>query len=143
MTTTQQVLLAAANVRNRVVRGTNAPQQLTSKVTSSPAKFGQVMSIQGIRDLVEEYLGEHRDIFRKNLVHSKAIFEGAMMIWEKKQHSKCAIYMANISMDNFDAMVEVDMHFIDLYEVRCGDNFYNKYTYNQHVKNLHFVFDDE
>ena len=122
MTTTQKALQAAGDIGNHV---------------------GKVMVIQGIRDLVEEYLGEYRDIFRKKVVYSRSIFEGAMTMWEKKQHKMCAIYRGNITMENFEMLTEVDMHFIDLYEVRYGYGDYHEYTYNQHTKNLHYIFDED
>ena len=120
MTTIRPILLAAADLRTRV---------------------GQVMGIQGIRDLVEEYLGEHRDIFRKEMVHRHAIFEGAMNMWEKKQHAMADRYVADDSSDNFDALMEVELHFIDLYEVRHG--YHDECTYNQHISKLKYAVDSD
>ena len=41
---------------------------------------GKVMAIQGICDMVEEYVGVHRDIFRRELVQSGAIKHGALLM---------------------------------------------------------------
>ena len=42
---------------------------------------GKVMAIQGISDMVEEeYVGVHRDIFRRELVESGAIKRGALLM---------------------------------------------------------------
>ena len=47
---------------------------------------GKVMAIQGISDMVEEYVGVHRDIFRRELVQSGAIKHGALLMLIK---TKC------------------------------------------------------
>ena len=113
--------------------------------------LGKVMGIQGIRDLVAEYVGEYRDIFRKEVVASRSIFEGAMTMWEKKHNLLAYRYMADESESNCHALCDVAMHFIDLYDVRYGDDYDNESGYDQassqrryeeHIVNLVRVFDD-
>jgi hypothetical protein len=81
----------------------------------------------------------NRDIFRKTLVHSRAIVDGAVLMWQKKQHVVASQYISDDSMANYYALSETDLYFVDLYDV-CHDIF-NECTYNEHINKLLFVQD--
>ena len=121
-------------------------KQIILSLSGDGSSVGKVMGIQGIRDILDEYLGENRDIFRKELVHTGAIYEGCKAMWEKKQNAMADRYLENESFNNDEAakaFIDVELYFIDLYEVRYGDEFYDEATYNQHIAKCRHVFDND
>jgi len=81
---------------------------------------GKAIAIQGICDTVEEYLGVHRDIFRRELVNNSAILDGALLMWQKKQNKVAQQFLNNEV--TYEEVTEMDLHYVNLY-----------YLYNEHV----------
>jgi hypothetical protein len=109
-------------------------------MATNPDISGNAMRIQGISDMVEEYLGVNRDIFRREFVKTHAIRDGALLMWQKKQYIVAQQYNENDSDENYEKLTEVDMYYIDLYDL-----YHDKYsigTFEQHVNKLTFVQDD-
>ena len=82
---------------------------------------GKAIAIQGICDTVEEYLGVHREIFRRELVNNSAILDGALLMWQRKQN-KVAQQFLNDEV-TYEEVNEMDLHYVDLY-----------YLYPEHTK---------
>lgn len=95
---------------------------------------GKAMAIQGICDMVEEYLGVYRDIFRREFVKSSAILDGALLMWQKKQKKVAQLYLDNEV--TFEDVTEMDLHYIDLYYLYPEPA---KKTLNQHMNDMTFV----
>jgi len=95
---------------------------------------GKAIAIQGICDMVEEYLGVQRDIFRKAFVKSRAILDGALLMWQKKQQKVAQKYLDDEV--TFDEVTEMDLHYIDLYYLYPKPA---KKTLNQHMNDMTFV----
>jgi hypothetical protein len=73
---------------------------------------GKALGIRGICDMVEEYLGVNRDIFRRELVKSHAILDGALLMWQKKQNKIAQKYL-NDEID-YEELTNMDLYYIDL-----------------------------
>lgn len=101
---------------------------------------GNAMSIQGIRDMVEEFLGVNRDIFRREFVKTHAIRDGALLMWQKRQRMVAQQYSDDDSDENYERLTEVDMFYIDLYDLY--NDKYSIGTFEQHINKLLFVQDD-
>lgn len=95
---------------------------------------GKAIAIQGICDMVEEYLGVHRDIFRRELVKSRAILDGALLMWQKKQNKVAQQYLDDEV--TYDEVTEMDLHYVDLYYLYPEPV---KKTFNQHINDMTFV----
>ena len=95
---------------------------------------GKAIAIQGICDMVEEYLGVHRDIFRRELVKSRAILDGALLMWQKKQNKVAQQYLDDEV--TYDEVTEMDLHYVDLYYLYPEPA---KKTLNQHMNEMTFV----
>lgn len=88
-----------------------------STVAQHEGLAGKVFSIKGIQDMVEEYLGVHRDIFRKDLVKTFAILDGAFLMWQKKQHVTAEKYMNDADSITYDMVTSVDFHYLTMYSL--------------------------
>ena len=95
---------------------------------------GKAIAIQCICDMVEEYLGVHRDIFRRELVKSRAILDGALLMWQKKQNKVAQQYLDDEV--TYDEVTEMDLHYVDLYYLYPEPA---KKTLNQHMNEMTFV----
>jgi hypothetical protein len=103
---------------------------------------GKAMGIQGIRDMVEEFLGVNRDIFRREFVKTSAIRDGALLMWQKKQRIVAQQYSDDDSDENYVKLTDVDMYYIiDLYDL-YNDKNRTVCTFEQHINKLVFVQDD-
>lgn len=109
-------------------------------MSANPDISGNAMQIQGISDMVEEYLGVNRDIFRKEFVKTNAIRDGALRMWQKRQRAVAQQYMADDTESNYEKLTEVDMYYIDLYDL-YHDKF-NIGSFEKHINNLLFVQDE-
>ena len=95
---------------------------------------GKAIAIPGICDMVEEYLGVYRDIFRREFVKSRAILDGALLMWQKKQNKVAQQYLDDEI--TFDDVTEMDLHYIDLYYLYPEPA---EKTLNQHMNDMTFV----
>ena len=95
---------------------------------------GKAIGIQGICDMVEEYLGVHREIFRRELVKSRAILDGALLMWQKKQNKVAQQYLDDEV--TYEEVTEMDFHYVDLYYLYPEPA---KKTLNQHMNDMTFV----
>jgi len=103
-------------------------------MVNNPGGSGKAMAIQGICDMVEEYLGVYRDIFRREFVKSRAILDGALLMWQKKQKKVAQLYLDDEV--TFEDVTEMDLHYIDLYYLYPEPA---KKTLNQHMNDMTFV----
>lgn len=103
-------------------------------IVNNQGASGKTMAIQGICDMVEEYLGVHREIFRRELVKSHAILDGALLMWQKKQKKVAKQYLDDEV--TFEDVTEMDLHYIDLYYLYSEPS---KKTLNQHMNDMTFV----
>jgi len=103
-------------------------------IVNNPGVSGKAMAIQGICDMVEEYLGVYRDIFRREFVKSRAILDGALLMWQKKQKKVAQLYLDDEV--TFEDVTEMDLHYIDLYYLYPEPA---KKTLNQHMNDMTFV----
>lgn len=76
---------------------------------------GKALQIQGICDMVEEFAGASRDIFRREMVHNRAIVEGAHRMWTLKQRVTAFRYLEDKA--TYEELSEMDTYFLDLYYV--------------------------
>ena len=102
-------------------------------VANGQGKSGKAIAIQGICDMVEEYLGVNRDIFRRELVKSRAILDGALLMWQKKQKKVAQQYLDDDV--SYEDLTDMDLHYIDLYYLYPE----NTETLNSHINNMTFV----
>jgi len=84
-------------------------------VANRPGKAGGVLAIQGIRDMVEEYLGVHREIFRRELVKNLAILNGAFLMCQKRLDRLNERYMKNEA--TYEEVYDTDLQFMDMYDL--------------------------
>lgn len=98
----------------------NALRDVSQQQGATALAIGKALQIQGISDMVEEFVGMNRDIFRKECVHNRAIVEGARRMWNLKQRVVAYRYLADEA--TFAELSEMDAYFIDLYYV-----LHNKY----------------
>jgi len=103
-------------------------------MVNNPGVSGKAIAIQGICDMVEEYLGVYRDIFRREFVKSRAILDGALLMWQKKQKKVAQLYLDDEV--TFEDVTEMDLHYIDLYYLYPEPA---KKTLNQHMNDMTFV----
>jgi hypothetical protein len=104
-------------------------------LANQPGKPGKALGIQGICDMVEEYLGVNRDIFRRELVKSRAILDGALLMWQKKQNKVAQQYLDdNVT---YEEVTEMDLYYIDLYYLYPEPT----KTLDEHVNNMAFIED--
>ena len=103
-------------------------------IVNNQGVSGKAIAIQGICDMVEEYLGVHRDIFRRELVKSRAILDGALLMWQKKQNKVAQQYLDDEV--TYDEVTEMDLHYVDLYYLYPEPA---KKTLNQHMNEMTFV----
>ena len=103
-------------------------------MVNNQGSTGKAIAIQGICDMVEEYLGVHRDIFQRELVKNNTILDGALLMWQKKQNKTAIKYIDDdVTYEN---IVEIDLFYISLYYL------YPKHeikTLNQHMNSMTFV----
>ena len=99
---------------------------------------GKAIAIQGICDMVEEYLGVYRDIFRRELVKSRAILDGALLMWQKKQNKIAQQYLNDAV--SYEEVTEMDLHYIDLYYLYPKPV---KKTFVQHMNEMTFVIHND
>jgi len=94
---------------------------------------GKAIAVQGICDMVEEYLGVHREIFHKEIVKSNSILDGALLMWQKKQ-KKVAIQYFN-EFASYEDITEMDTYFVEMYYlypttlIKSLNDHMNKMTY--------------
>lgn len=103
-------------------------------IVNNQGASGKAIAIQGICDMVEEYLGVYRDIFRREFVKSSAILDGALLMWQKKQKKVAQLYLDDEV--TFEDVTEMDLHYIDLYYLYPEPA---KKTLNQHMNDMTFV----
>ena len=103
-------------------------------IVNNQGVSGKAIAIQGICDMVEEYLGVHRDIFRRELVKSRAILDGALLMWQKKQNKVAQQYLDDEV--TYEEVTEMDLHYVDLYYLYPEPA---KKTLNQHMNEMTFV----
>jgi hypothetical protein len=102
-------------------------------LANQPGKPGKALGIQGICDMVEEYLGVNRDIFRRELVKSRAILDGALLMWQKKQNKVAEQYLNDEV--TYEELTDMDLYYIDLYYLYPTPT----KTFDQHVNAMHFT----
>jgi len=102
-------------------------------LANHPGKPGKALGIQGICDMVEEYLGVNRDIFRRELVKSRAILDGALLMWQKKQNKVAEQYLNDEV--TYEELTDMDLYYIDLYYLYPEPT----KTFDQHVNTMHFT----
>jgi len=84
-------------------------------VANRSGKAGDVLAIQGIRDMVEEYLGVHREIFSRELVKNLAILNGAFLMCQKRLDRLNERYMKNEA--TYEEVYDTDLQFMDMYDL--------------------------
>lgn len=83
-------------------------------IANNQGVSGKAIAIQGICDMVEEYLGVHREIFHKEIVKSNSILDGALLMWQKKQ-KKVSLQYLYYENASYEDITEIDTYFIDMY----------------------------
>ena len=104
-------------------------------VANNPGSSGKAFGIQGICDMVEEYLGVNRDIFRRELVKSRAILDGALLMWQKKQNRVAQQYLDDEV--TYEELTDMDLYYIDLYYLYPTPT----KTLDEHINNMAFIED--
>jgi hypothetical protein len=84
-------------------------------VANHSGKAGDVLAIQGIRDMVEEYLGVHREIFSRELVKNLAILDGAFLMCQKRRERLNERYMKNQA--TYEDVYDTDLQFMEMYDL--------------------------
>ena len=102
-------------------------------VAHSQGKSGKAIAIQGICDMVEEYLGVNRDIFRRELVKNRSILDGALLMWQKKQKKTAQQFLDDDV--TYEELTNMDLHYIDLYCLYPE----NRGSWNDHINKMTFV----
>ena len=86
---------------------------LLRAMAQKKGSIGNVMRIQCIRDTIEEYIFQYRDIFCKELVKNNAILYGADSMWLKKEHTIIENYNnCNIKLDE---VYEIENYYRDMW----------------------------
>jgi hypothetical protein len=100
---------------------------------------GRAISIKGICDTIEEYLGVNRDIFRRECIRTRGILDGALLMWQKKERKMSDKYLANEA--SYEDMTEIDVYYINLHELYL-DKKYDTKTIHTFVYEKTLMFDD-
>lgn len=97
---------------------------------------GKAIQIQGISDMIEEFTGENREIFRREMVHNGAIQEGSRLMWIKKQSSTAQRYTSNNATDEELNIIE-RWYIREMYPLFYKE--YSIYTHREFVNEMVLV----
>ena len=102
--------------------------------TQESGSSGKALQIQGICDMVEEFAGVGRAIFQKEMVHSRAIVDGAHVMWLKKQKAVAQRYLANQA--SYKDFQEIEAYFITLYELFHPTSKYDLFVFETYANRM-------
>lgn len=77
---------------------------------------GKALQIPDICDTIEEFFGTSRDTFRRELVRSDAIADGAIRVWARKQLTMESRYLADEA--TFAELDEMNTFYYNMDRVR-------------------------
>lgn len=94
---------------------------------------GKTLSIQGVCDMVEEYLGVDREKFVKEIVKTNAILDAAITMWHKKERKTRSMHYTE-QVGSYDDLLHMETFYTDLYDL-CDDGVDKVYklSFQEHV----------
>ena len=93
--------LKASNLKNQKVE--NLLILALRAVSENRGITGKTLGIQGVCDMVEEFLGVDREKFVKEIVKTNAILDAAITMWHQKERkARNMFYMESFYTDLYD-----------------------------------------
>lgn len=102
-------------------------------VAQNKGNTGKTISIQGICDIMEEFLGVDREKFKREIVQGNVILDAAIEMWHKKVR-KANIMHHRENVISYDEMREYDEFYMDSYDLyNIGFAKNNKKLYQEFI----------
>ena len=128
--------LKASNLKNQKVE--NLLILALRAVSENRGITGKTLGIQGVCDMVEEFLGVDREKFVKEIVKTNAILDAAITMWHQKERkARNMFYMEHIG--SYDDLLHMESFYTDLYDL-CDDgvnkiykNLFQEYAFRRSI----------
>lgn len=77
----------------------------------------KVFANQGIRDIIEEYIVNYRDMFQKKMIKNYAITDGAFLMWKIKQKKILKQWqeMDDDDLVLYESLIDIDLYCLGIY----------------------------
>ena len=90
--------------------------QALRTVSENRGITGKTLGIQGVCDMVEEFLGVDREKFVKEIVKTNAILDAAIHMWYKKERNACDMYVRG-EIGFHHEMMNMDEFYIGMFDL--------------------------
>jgi len=102
---------------------------LLRAMAQNKSSIGNVMRLQGIRDIIQDFIFQYRDIFTKELVKNNAILYGAHSMWLKKQRTIVENY--NNRNTTLDVVNEIEGYYMEFWDLILKTK-----TWDEHIEGM-------
>ena len=117
---------------------TNSIIMAVRNLAQNPDITGKTIGIQGICDIVEEFLPVYREKFIQEIVKSNAILDAAVEMWHNKDDKIGDLHYIENTV-SYEKMREVDVFYFEMYDLYTdGVNMidrklFQKFSFRRHM----------